>query len=122
DCAAFASHSRVADKRAPPDRQVAQTEDAAAVIAGDLAARDRQVGHDQRIACLNIEDAAVVVSADSQTRRGWPLNRQVLIDYQLARGQSNRTGDVAQSHVEGDGAVRTSIQNDSSEIARTAVG
>ena len=122
DCAALSADGLVAVEGAVENRQVTQTEDAATVIAGDLAARDRQVGHDQRIACLNIEDPAVVISADSQTCRGWPLNRQVLIDYQLARGQSNRTGDVARSHVEGDGAVRTGIQNGLPQRARAAVG
>src|SRR5436190_21791119 len=111
DCAALSADGLVAGEGAVENRQVTQTEDAAAVIAGDLAARDRQVGHDQRIACLNIEDPAVVISADSQTGRGWPLNRQVLIDYQLTAGQSNRTVDVARSHVEGDGVASAGIDD-----------
>src|SRR5438128_457883 len=111
DCAALSADGLVAGEGAVENRQVTQAEDAAAVIAGDLPARDRQVGHDQRIACLNIEDPAVVISADSQARRGWPLNRQVLIDYQLARGQSNRTHDVTWSHIESDRAADTRILN-----------
>src|SRR5438874_10219475 len=111
DCAASSPDGQVAVEGAVENRQVTQTEDAAAVIAGDLPARDRQVGHDQRIPCLNIEDPAVVISADSQTRRGWLLNRQVLIDYQLARGQSNRTHDVTRRHIECDRAADTRILN-----------
>src|SRR5437667_10877602 len=83
DCAALSTDGLVAGESAVENRQVTQTEDAAAVIAGDLAARDRQVGHDQRMACLNMEDPAVVVSADSQTRHARPLNRQLRIDGQV---------------------------------------
>src|SRR2546430_12229974 len=71
DCAALSAGGLVAGEGAVENGQVTQTEDAAAVIAGDLPARDRQVGHDQRIACLNIEDPAVVISAVLRICRGW---------------------------------------------------